>query len=85
MTYFLLETIAVPLASLATFLGLQGRSASQPLRESPAPAPIVASRPAEAAPVSTADAQTECALYPEYGFDSNSGWMTGAIAAFRAF
>jgi hypothetical protein len=84
MTYFLLETIAVPLASLATFLGLHGRAASQPLQDSPTPV-AVASRPAEAAPVSAGDAQAASTVYPDYGYDSNSGWMTGAIAAFRAF
>jgi hypothetical protein len=84
MTYFLLETIAVPLASLATFLGLHARSASQPPQEPSAPVAIV-SRPAEVPPVSAADAQAASAVYPDYALDSNSGWLTGAIAAFRAF
>ena len=83
MTYFLLETIAAPLASLATLLGLQARSASQPAPEAvvrPVPVP---SRPAEAASVSPNDAPAEGGVYPDYrGYDS--GCMAGVMAAMRA-
>jgi len=81
MTYFQLETIAAPLASLVAFFGLSARRTEAPTLI-PAPAAPVATRvgqePVAAAPVASS-------VYPEYGADSNCGWMTGAIAAFRAF
>jgi hypothetical protein len=83
MTYFLLDTIAVPLASLATLFGFSARSAA-PLAPAPVPASVVAFRSAEE-PAPTAASPAASTVFPDYGADSNCGWMTGAIAAFRSF
>jgi hypothetical protein len=82
MSYFLLDTIAVPLASLAALLGFSARSA--PPASAPIPAPVAAHRPVEE-PAPTAAPPAASSVFPDYGADSSCGWMTGAIAAFRTF
>jgi hypothetical protein len=82
MTHFLMDTIAMPLAALAALFGSSARQAS-PRAPACLPASAAPTRPAEeAAPSASPAAST---IYPDYGAETNCGWMTGAIAAFRSF